>query len=188
MNQINLNRDMVALFVSLCEMAQDYASAVTAFKRNLLNGSPANGLGAVPIPPSTPSLPAGAMAGIRKYTLSIAAQLDAHPAMHDGTRKALGIFSSTPERKTPDLRLAADGSERVVVSIRKAGYRVLAIDSRPYNGEWQPLAVATNTPFLDTRPLAVPGVPEVREYRVQGMLRNARVGPLSATRSVLVQP
>ena len=36
-----------------------------------------------------------------------------------------------------------------------------------------------NTPYIDARPPAVANTPELREYRVQGVDNNVRVGPVS---------
>jgi hypothetical protein len=44
------------------------------------------------------------------------------------------------------------------------------------------------TVLTDTTALLVPGQPEQRNYRVQGMQNNARVGGVSATVSAVTVP
>lgn len=43
-------------------------------------------------------------------------------------------------------------------------------------GEWQKLEKELRSPVKDTRPLAVAGVPEVREYMARGIKSNAEIG------------
>jgi hypothetical protein len=40
---------------------------------------------------------------------------------------------------------------------------------------WRTVETATNSPITDTTPLAQSGVPEVRESRVRGVVRNEEI-------------
>jgi hypothetical protein len=49
----------------------------------------------------------------------------------------------------------------------KHGHMGVYIESRRGNGAWEFLAIETNSPYNDERPLLVAGQPELREYRVR---------------------
>ena len=58
----------------------------------------------------------------------------------------------------------------------------------PRGGAWEQIGVSMVDEFIDTRAPLVAGAPEVREYRVQGMENNARVGPNSEVSTVSTVP
>ena len=47
---------------------------------------------------------------------------------------------------------------------------------------WKKLGMANNSPFADKTPLAQPGVPELREYRIRGVMKDEEVGEIRITR------
>ncbi|MBI3465051.1 MAG: hypothetical protein HY000_18645 [Planctomycetes bacterium] len=51
------------------------------------------------------------------------------------------------------------------ITFTKFGHLGVVIESRRGNGTWEFLAIDTETPYLDERPLLVAGQPETREYR-----------------------
>lgn len=55
-------------------------------------------------------------------------------------------------------------------------------------GDWVQIVQAQTGTFVDTTAPLVPGQPETREYRAQGMAGNARVGDLSPVVSVVTLP
>jgi hypothetical protein len=65
---------------------------------------------------------------------------------------------------------------------------VLAVDSRRGGGSWEPIGVSQTAEYIDARAPLVSGQPEQREYRVQGMENNARVGATSAIASAVTVP
>ena len=44
---------------------------------------------------------------------------------------------------------------------------------------WEKLAYDTESPYNDTRPLRTPGTPEIREYRMRGVIHDAEIGQWS---------
>lgn len=70
----------------------------------------------------------------------------------------------------------------------KGGYDVIAITMKRGGGGWMQIGVSQTASFTDVSPLLVPGQPEQRDYRVQGMLNNARVGGVSGTVSAVTVP
>jgi hypothetical protein len=55
-------------------------------------------------------------------------------------------------------------------------------------GGGSPLKISQTVEFIDSRAPLTPGQPEQREYRVQGMENNARVGATSAIASAVTVP
>jgi hypothetical protein len=51
---------------------------------------------------------------------------------------------------------------------------------------WTFLARDTRSPYVDTTPLAQAGTPEVREYRVRGVIDDVEIGKYSPTRQITV--
>ena len=65
---------------------------------------------------------------------------------------------------------------------------MLAVDSRRGGGGWEQIGVSQTDEYIDTRAPLSAGDPEVREYRVQGMENNARVGANSEVSTVSTVP
>jgi hypothetical protein len=51
---------------------------------------------------------------------------------------------------------------------------------------WILLGRDTRSPYIDITPLAHPGTPEVREYRVRGVIDDVEIGNYSPTRQITV--
>ncbi len=68
-------------------------------------------------------------------------------------------FSATPEQ--------GDGCQCVKLGFYKYGHMGVYLESRRGTGAWEFLAIDTESPYDDERPLLVPGQPEVREYRMR---------------------
>jgi len=84
----------------------------------------------------------------------------------------LGIIGAadTTEHPVPTFKLnvvqGATG-QGVRITFTKFGHLGVYIESRRGNGVWEFLAIDTETPQLDERPLLVAGQPETREYRLR---------------------
>ena len=66
---------------------------------------------------------------------------------------------------------------RITLSFKKRGVDGLAIYTRlGGTTDWTKLDVHTLSPYIDGRPLAVPGVPEIREYMARGILKDREIG------------
>lgn len=70
------------------------------------------------------------------------------------------------------------------IDFKKHNHLGVQIESRLFGSqEWQPLGIEAITPYLDTRPLKDPGVPEIREYRLRywrGGVPDGEWGPVLA--------
>jgi hypothetical protein len=65
----------------------------------------------------------------------------------------------------------------ITLSFKKKGVDALAIYGR-LRGTlgWTKLGVDTSSPYIDGRPLATPGVAEIREYMARGMMDDDEIG------------
>jgi len=124
-----------------------------------------------PAPPAglTPVLP-GALARIFKFVKMIKGA----PGYTEGIGLLLGVVgeevplpppgSTTPPRITLSI-LQMPTLQQVVVKFFKDKHDGIWLESRRGTGPWEFLNIATKSPYEDNRPLLVPGVAEVREYR-----------------------
>jgi hypothetical protein len=65
----------------------------------------------------------------------------------------------------------------ITLEFKKKGVDALAIYARLRGTMgWTKIGIDTSSPYIDARPLAVPGVAEVREYMARGMMDDDEVG------------
>lgn len=189
--QAGLDSDAVTVALEYDDALRSYVEAWTAWRDFLLFGDP----NATPIdPPTVPTAPNfGAetpLPGIRTRTRGYANVIKASPGYETSVGEDYGIVAAVaPPPGIPAITLAtALIDSDVALKLSKAGYAALAIDMRRGGGAFSQIGVSLTATFVDeTAPLAV-GEPEVREYRVQGLEGNARVGEVSATVSVSTTP
>lgn len=124
-----------------------------------------------PPPPAgmTAVLP-GALARIFRYV----GMIKSAPGYTEGKGLLLGVVG--PEVPPPppgppggpriSLTLnQVPSQQQVVVKFIKEGHVGVWIESRRGTGDWEFLTIHTKSPYIDSRPLLVPNVSEVREYR-----------------------
>lgn len=75
-----------------------------------------------------------------------------------------------------------------VVKFKKRGHMAVAIQGKIGAGAWVDLGVSTQSPYTDSRPLAVAGQPEVREYRLRYWDAGSAVGEWSAVQKITIAP
>ncbi|MEI7728399.1 MAG: hypothetical protein WCO56_02460, partial [Verrucomicrobiota bacterium] len=99
-----------------------------------------------------------------------------------------GNFAAHP---VPTLKLtvvAGIKKQAARLAFVKFGHQGVLIESRTNGGPWQKLGTYTRSPFLDTRPLLVPGVAEVREYRIRFIDMDAPTGDWSGVAKIAIGP
>jgi hypothetical protein len=65
----------------------------------------------------------------------------------------------------------------ITLKFKKKGVDGVAIYARlSGTSGWTKLGTDTSSPYIDGRPLAVPGVPEMREYMMRGMIDDDEIG------------
>ncbi len=115
-------------------------------------------------PPAYPTaiLP-GAMVRLRKLVQNIKTR----PGYTETIGQDLGIIATDESTAptVPTLTLINASSGSVTFGWNKGGWTGVKVQSRINGGPWIDVGVDLFSPFVDTRPLAVPGTPEMREYR-----------------------
>ena len=180
----------VALVVNYDQEVDTFSQGFTEFMRLMLDGTVDTPLPPVPAPPPALALGLGAQAAIQARTRVFAGILKAHSGYTAEKGELYGIVapaSTGPGDPSIASATALLGSD-VSLSIRKAGYDVLAVDMRRGGGPFIQIGVSQTANFLDTTDPLVAGQPEQREYRVQGMVANQRVGTVSPTVSAVTVP
>ncbi len=81
-----------------------------------------------------------------------------------------------PDTYKPVITVRIIGGH-ITLSFKKRGVGGLAFYTRlSGTTDWTKLDVHTLSPYIDRRPLAVPGVPEIREYMARGILKDQEIG------------
>ena len=169
---------------------QQFALDATTLKNLIATGSgtdpvptPAFPVFADPPPPATP--------GVVTRLFNQVQRIKLHPAYTDGIGQDLGILSTVKNEDypTPVFTAALEQSpkgSRVRLDYTKHGHGGVAVESRINNGLWLPLDHYTQKPIYDERPLAIPGTPESRDYRMKWWDKDQANGDWSAVQTVLV--
>lgn len=187
--QIQTDADNVRLVVQWTEAVEAFAQAATAYRDALMAG---NRIVPAPAPPVAPAglvLAPGSMNGIVERTRRYIRVVKASGAYTRAVGEAYGIVP--PERArhgTPTVSAEAFANTLVRLRLFKAGYSFFAIDSRRGGGDWEQIGFSNRALFLDERAPLVAGQPELREYRVQGIVGNTRTGDLSNVVAIVTVP
>ena len=159
------------------------------------------GNAAVVLPTFTaPALPAGVTAALpgtltRIFTLIAKMKLSANYTEAIGTDLGIvgAVVGNTPgvnpvPRVLTEL-LQGNGAQTVKITFFKYGHMGVYIESRRgANGVWEFLAIDTESPYLDERPLLAAGQPEVREYRLRFWDKGTPNGDWTDVTSETVSP
>ena len=189
--QAGQDSDNVFIILNYDQELRSYVQAWTAWRDFVLRGDPTEAPTAQPTVPEAPDFgEAPVVPGIRARTRGYANVIKASPTYEASVGEDYGIVAAVaPPPGPPSIALAtALIDSEVALKLSKAGYPALAIDMRRDGGAFSQIGVSLTATFVDeTAPLEA-GQPEVREYRVQGLEGNARVGDVSATVSISTTP
>ncbi len=105
----------------------------------------------------------------------------------------VGSVAATPGAANATPRFDANllqgsGFQTVNLTFYKYGHMGVYIESRRGNGAFELLAIDTESPYLDERPLLVAGTPEVREYRMRFWDKGTPNGDWTDVVKVTVSP
>jgi len=188
--QIAADAANVLTMLNGLEAANTYRQALTEYK-NLLFSAPAD-TPTEPVPTAPTTLDFGeedVVLGIEARTREYAALIKASVAYTLDDGELYGIVGAAPAPPgTPTVEAFALTASEVRLRIGKLGYSVLAVDSRRGGGSWEQIGVSMTDEFIDERAPLEAGEPELREYRVQGMEDNDRVGSYSEVSTVSTIP
>jgi hypothetical protein len=98
----------------------------------------------------------------------------------DTASHATPKFSATPQQ--------GSGTGAVKITFFKYGHMGVYIESRRGTGAWEFLAIDTESPYVDERPLLVAGQPEQREYRMRFWDKGTPNGDWTDVQKVTVSP
>ncbi|MBE7498633.1 MAG: hypothetical protein HS117_27150 [Verrucomicrobiaceae bacterium] len=171
---INDSRHVGYSIGAWCNTVREFGPGATGQLEVLKFGS---GLTAFELPEFVPPAPPaglttvlpGALARIFKYVQVIKGS----PGYTEGQGLLLGIVGEEvppppPGGGVPRLTLMLNqvpAQQQVLAKFFKDGHEGIWLESRRGNGAWEFLIISTKSPYIDTRPLLVPGQAEVREYR-----------------------
>jgi hypothetical protein len=122
------------------------------------------------------------------------AAMKTHPGYTEEIGQALGIIGTetafdpnTYVAELKELILSAPG--QVTVTFGKAKGKIDGVNvysRRQGTSPWIFLGRDTQSPYVDTTPLAEAGKPEIREYRIRGVIDDVEIGDYSVTRQITV--
>ncbi len=188
-DQIVADAECVRLAVDLAFQVRSYAESMTAWKDELLSGNPNLEFSQPTPPPVNHAFPVNALPGIEARTRRFAAIIRASVGFNASIGEAYGIIT-LPEREpdVPALKAFPDSNWHVRLRLIKNRNKLLAIDSRRSDGEWEQIGVAMTIHFTDKRPPIEPCQAEKREYRIQGYGAEGRYGQYSGSVVVFAVP
>ena len=149
----------------------------------------------VPVPPASTfaSPPAVRPPGVLTRLFNQIARIKLAAGYTTAIGTDLGIIGAedTTDRPFPEFTTKVEQGatgQRVRLVFTKFGHLGVTIESRRGTGAWEFLAIDTESPQLDERPLLVAGQPEVREYRMRWYDKDGPNGDWSPVQKVTVGP
>ena len=148
-------------------------------------------------PTATPPIPATVpvAAGALDRIFAMVQEIKAKPALTPEMALQMGIVGSedTPPPSDARPRFKVEvlrGTEHEVARLTffKDGHMGMWVECRRGNGNWEFLAIDTESPYLDERPLLNPTQPETREYRLRFWDDGLPNGEWSDVAKVTVSP
>jgi len=129
-------------------------------------GTPGGGLPAASVLPAAPPIVTpGALVRLR----TVVQILKRKPAYQEAMGTDLGVIVADSEDNNAPPRVATTAVQagNVVLAWTKQGWTGVKVQGRAQGATtWTDLGIDMFSPWADTRPLAAPNTPEVREYRM----------------------
>jgi hypothetical protein len=132
--------------------------------------------------------------GVLTRLFALIATLKTSPGFTDAIGTELRVLGAedTESRATPRFVLSllqGSGVQVVNMTFYKYGHQGVYVESRRGpSGVWEFLAIDTESPYVDERPLLVAGQPEVREYRMRFWDKGTPNGDWTDVQKVTVAP
>jgi hypothetical protein len=144
---------------------------------------------------ATPPVPAvtAALAGALLRIFALVVTIKNHPNYTDEIGQDLGIIGPEDTTVIPVPKFTTElvqgaTSQTVNMKFFKYGHQGVYIESRRGAGAWEFLAIDTESPYTDERPLTTAGQPEVREYRMRYWDKGTPNGDWTDVQKVTVSP
>lgn len=123
------------------------------------------------VPPALPDGVTPPRPGALTRLFALIAKLKLATAYTEAIGTDLGVVGSEEtEKPLPKFKATVEqgaGCQCVKMIFYKYTHMGVFLESRRGSGIWEFLAIDTESPYIDDRPLAVAGQPEVREYRMR---------------------
>lgn len=121
-----------------------------------------------PVPEGVVPRPPGALKRIFKLVVVIKRS----PGYDESLGLQLGILSpkDTTAHPVPTFKIrvaAGDANQKVLIRYSRHGHPGVFIQCQVNDGDWDAGIIAMRSLHVDTRPLRVPGQPELRRYRLR---------------------
>ena len=87
---------------------------------------------------------------------------------------------------TAEIIVGAGGAQQGRINFTKYTHQGVYVESRRGGSAWEFLAIDTERPYVDERPLVVAGTPEVREYRLRYWDKGTPNGPWTDVAKITV--
>lgn len=143
---------------------------------------------------TAPALPSGTVArlpGALTRIFSLVARIKLDAAYTEAMGQDLGIVGQEATGKPLKFTATAvqgPTSQCAKLTFYKYTHSGVYIESKRGTGDWAFLGIDTESPYLDERPLAVPGTPEVRSYRMRFWDKGTPNGDWTDVATVAVAP
>ena len=174
------------------EQVKNEGKEFTAYREAIASGNNGLPVGGYPILNPLPAAPNPVQPGAMGRLRAVVRRIKASPGYTEPIGKDMGIVRVRPVlplNPKPIGRIAAQTNSRVVVKFVKAGFDGVRIESkRGVETTWNFLSNALRSPWTDERAPAVPGMPEVRQYRLIYLKGNDTLGEPSDTMIVSTMP
>ncbi|MBL9133984.1 MAG: hypothetical protein JNG86_22420 [Verrucomicrobiaceae bacterium] len=170
---VNDSRQVGHIIGAWLHSVREFSLACTAQAEFLKHGS-----GSMPfllptfMPPEPPEGLTVVLPGALDRIFRFVGTIKGAPGYTEGIGLLMGIVGREVTRSAdgagPSLRLALNQvpeMQEVLLKFIKDGHQGVWIEGRRAGGGWEFLTISTRGPYIDTRPLLVPGQAETREYR-----------------------
>jgi len=178
-NGVADNRYMAYGLGEWLKNVREHGPAATASLKDLSTGTGGDPFVFTPYnAPALPTLPVGAVAvlpGALDRIIGLVKVIKGLPGYTETIGLDLGIVGPEappppPGGEVPPPRITVtaipgDTHQRGRIKFFKDGHSNLQFESRRGTGDWEPIGLSDQSPFIDDRPLLVPGQAEVREMR-----------------------
>lgn len=156
-----------------------FKQSVTQFRNHFTKG--AGTIGSMPVLVA-PADPGGWFSGFFTFLFALVATIKKHPAYTEEMGKALGIIGAEPTFNPDTFQPTVSAAYHASTHSTSVKFEISETEgSNIYSRKagdsvWTFLAYDMHSPYHDTRPLAVPGVPEKREYQAIPVLHSLQIG------------
>jgi hypothetical protein len=144
------------------------------------------------VPPALPTGVTAAPPGALTRIFKLVGDMKRAPAYTESIGTDLGIVGpEVTEKPVPKFTvelIQGTGCQCVQIRFSKYTHMGVYIEGRRGTGAWEFLAIDTESPYTDERPLLVAGTPEVREYRMRFWDKGTPNGDWTDVVKVTVSP